>query len=154
MQLPELDPTIFRKLALHLVGEEQFHLDPAGSILKTFDWLNRVITNEEGQLSAQQNAEIRQLSSLVEKRGLPAISAQLKVSSQTIRAWLYGAQPGPANIEKLKAFLAKAAEPPPPTNAEVAHWETGELFVASPSASTPATELNQLEPGPVPAPQT
>jgi hypothetical protein len=45
MQLSELDPAIFRRLTLHLVGEEQFRLDPASSILKTFDWVNRVITD-------------------------------------------------------------------------------------------------------------
>jgi hypothetical protein len=117
MELSELDPGTFRKLTVWLVGEEQFRLDPAGSVLKTFDWLNRVITDEEGQLSPQQNAEIRQLAALIEKRGLPAISAQLKVSTQTIRTWLRGTQPGPANIEKLKAFLAQEAASPSPAAA-------------------------------------
>ena len=131
MQLSELDPAIFRKLTVHLVGEEQFQLDPAGSVLQTFDWLSRVIGAEEGRLSPSQNAEIRQLGALVEKRGLSTISAQLKVSSQTLRAWLHGTQPSAANIEKLKALLAQEAESPSPVDAagaEEAARRSGELF--------------------------
>jgi hypothetical protein len=140
MHLSELDPAIFRKLSLRLVGEEQFRLDPAGSILRTFDWVNRVINDEEGPLSPQHNAEIRQLAALVEKRGLPAISAQLKVSSQTIRAWLYGAQPSPANIEKLKAFLAQEAESLSPTAAGVKELAIpGELFGQQPKPEPEST---------------
>jgi hypothetical protein len=128
MQLSELDPAIFRKLTVHLVGEEQFQLDPAGSALQTFDWLNRVIGDEEGRRSLSQNAEIRQLATLVEKRGLSAISVQLKVSTQTIRAWLHGTQPSPANIEKLKAFLAQEAGSPLPVEAAGAEPMGSEVF--------------------------
>jgi hypothetical protein len=97
-----------------------------------------VLGDSEAQsFSHRQDLEIRQLSGLVEKRGLPAIATQLKVSTQTIRTWLHGTQPGPANIEKLKAFLAQEAESSSPTDAaaeaEQQPRESGELFGGAPS---------------------
>jgi hypothetical protein len=137
MQLSELDPVIFRKLTLHLVGEEQFHLDPAGSVLRAFDWSNRVITDEEGQLSPphQQNAEIQQLAELTKANGIPAVATELKVGQGTLRAWVSGFySPAKGNLEKIRSYLQTRETSPPDAVEQPA--KSGELFTEPTAEST------------------
>jgi hypothetical protein len=129
MQATSLNPLAIRKIGLRLFGAEKFASDPATVILDTIVWVDAVLGDAEAQaFSPPQDLEIRQLAALVEKRGLPAISVQLKVSTQTIRGWLHGTQPSPANIEKLKAFLAQEAESPLPVEAAGAEPMGSEVF--------------------------
>src|SRR5262249_8862052 len=112
MELSELNPGIFRKLTIHLVGEQQFRSDPAGSALKTFEWLHRVIADDETQEpSHSRNAEIQQLIELTKAKGISTIATDLQVAVGTLKNWISGLyRPSAANLQKIKAFLANQGE--------------------------------------------
>src|SRR5262245_57722929 len=111
MQLSELDPGIFRRLTLHLVGEQQFKSDPAGSVLKTFDWLDRVVTDNTEPLAPVRNPLIGRLDVLAKVKGPEQIATAIGVSANTLRSWLYGVEPNSANLEKVKRYLETEALP-------------------------------------------
>jgi hypothetical protein len=147
MQLSELDPVVFKKLTVHLVGEQQFRADPVGSTLRTFEWLERVVSDEEGQESSRPlAAEIQRLAGIVKIKGVQVVAEELKVSASALKAWIAGHySPSAFSLQNVKAFLANQEQPTPSDAAQ----ERG----SGPTAGDLFTQSQQQPASPVPAPQ-
>jgi len=128
MEPTNLNPEAIRKISLRLYGAEKFYADPATVILDTIAWVDAVLGNSEPQLSGKpiQNDLVRQLTDLVNRKGVTNVAAELEVSTAALRSWLHGVTPTEANRRKIEALL-RAGETSP-IDAAAEPLKAGELF--------------------------
>src|SRR5262245_21488913 len=107
MEITNLNPEAIRKISIRLFGAEKFQADPATVILDTIAWVDVVMGNSETQLPGKptRNDLVRQLTELVNRKGITNVAAELEVSTAALRSWLHGVTPNSPNLEKIKKYF-------------------------------------------------
>ena len=144
----KLDAESVRKLALRLYGEEALKADPAGVVFATVSWIDRVLDNSEPPVPGKpRNDIVRQLTEVVNRKGVANIASELRVSIAAIRSWQRGGVlPTASNLEKIKACL-KSQSPASDAAGTADTLKPGE-FSFGQQQEAESAELSKLNPNP------
>jgi hypothetical protein len=106
---------------------EEFKTNRARAIVRAIMWLTEA-TDAPGEstsfIKPARDGRIERLDRIVAERGMEDVAKQIGASMSSVKAWLRGAPPNSASLEKIERFLANSA----PAATAKPPVQTGELF--------------------------